>query len=60
MNVPNLPTDNLYKFIALTGIVLFLVALIYPEYKDAQLKDAIALYNAEVNKNNTVYWSTVI
>ncbi len=30
MNIPNLPTDNLYKFMALSGLVIFLLATIYP------------------------------
>jgi len=30
MTIPNLPTDNLYKFIALTGSILFLFCWVYP------------------------------
>ena len=30
MTIPSLPTDNLYKFIALSGLLMVLVALIYP------------------------------
>ena len=32
MNIPNLPTDNLYKFMALSGLVLFIISTIYPTY----------------------------
>jgi len=31
MNLPNLPTDNLYKFVALSGLVIFLLSVIYPQ-----------------------------
>ncbi len=31
MYIPAIPTDNLYKFVALSGIALVLVSLIYPE-----------------------------
>ncbi|MGN6280357.1 hypothetical protein [Frateuria sp.] len=30
MNLPTLPTDNLYKFMALAGIVLMLFSVVYP------------------------------
>jgi hypothetical protein len=30
MELPNLPTDNLYKFLAIVGLILFLVAFLYP------------------------------
>ena len=31
MYIPAIPTDNLYKFVALSGVALVLVSLIYPE-----------------------------
>ncbi|HLG35875.1 MAG TPA: ATP-dependent Clp protease proteolytic subunit [Bacteroidia bacterium] len=30
MTIPNLPTDNLYKFIALSGLALMIVFVLYP------------------------------
>ncbi len=30
MTIPTLPTDNLYKFLALSGIIMLLIAVIYP------------------------------
>lgn len=30
MNIPNIPTDSLYKFWTLAGLILFLVCLIFP------------------------------
>ena len=50
MNIPNLPTDNLYKFIALTGVVLFLTFLIYPSFRAIELNEKIYLIDAESRK----------
>ncbi|WP_299879872.1 hypothetical protein [uncultured Cocleimonas sp.] len=36
MNIPNLPTDNLYKFVALTGVFLTLVCFGVIEYRITQ------------------------
>lgn len=30
MNIPNLPTDNLYKFIALSGLAIYVFSIVYP------------------------------
>ncbi len=30
MNIPNLPTDNLYKFMALSGLFIFILSMFYP------------------------------
>lgn len=45
MGIPNLPTDNLYKFLALSGIVIILFSF----YISANL---IELYNEKVFQNN--------
>jgi hypothetical protein len=50
MNIPNLPTDNLYKFIALTGVILLVISLTYPEYQKKTLRDEIEVYNGEVRR----------
>jgi hypothetical protein len=50
MNLPNLPTDNLYKFIALTGVILLVITIFYPEYQRKNLRDEIEVYNGEVRK----------
>ncbi|MDV7140447.1 hypothetical protein R3X28_16260 [Maribacter sp. TH_r10] len=34
MNIPNLPTDNLYKFLALTGLFLMVASFGYKEYRN--------------------------
>lgn len=52
MNLPNLPTDNLYKFIALTGVILLVISIFYPEYQRKTLRDEIEVYNGEVRKLN--------
>jgi len=38
MNINGLPTDNLYKFISLFGLVLFLTSLIFPYSKLSPLE----------------------
>lgn len=50
MTIPNLPTDNLYKFIALTGIFLFLFAIIYPEYRHQEISNEMTLIDGEISK----------
>lgn len=37
MNIPQLPTDNLYKFLALVGVLVSLVGFIAPEIADFEL-----------------------
>jgi hypothetical protein len=40
MNLPNLPTDNLYKFMALSGLAIFLFSIVFPlsQIHDIKLK----------------------
>jgi hypothetical protein len=52
MNLPNLPTDNFYKFIALTGVFLFVISIFYPKYQQKILRDEIEIYNGEISKLN--------
>lgn len=33
MNIPQLPTDNLYKFMALVGVLVTLASLLFPGYQ---------------------------
>ncbi len=41
MNIPDLPTDNLYKFVALAGLILLLFSPIYYQFfsRDVLLKN---------------------
>lgn len=41
MNIPNPPTDNLYKFISISGLLIFLVSFIFPRYLN---KEYVLLY----------------
>ena len=41
MQIPNLPTDNLYKFLSLSGLIFFLFCIVYPEYLNKQLTTLI-------------------
>ncbi|WP_321997483.1 zinc ribbon domain-containing protein [Draconibacterium orientale] len=50
MNIPNLPTDNLYKFIALTGVLLFVLSVFYPVYQKTKIRDEISIHNGEAKK----------
>ena len=45
MNIPNLPTDNLYKFIALTGFFLMVFSFGYKEYRNHQFN----IENTKIN-----------
>jgi hypothetical protein len=33
MAIPNLPTDSLYKFMAITGLIILIACLFYPNYQ---------------------------
>ncbi|UTW13083.1 hypothetical protein [Marinobacterium rhizophilum] len=48
MNIDNLPVDNLYKFIALSGLVLTLFSFFYVEPLLREQSVEIAKLNAEV------------
>lgn len=37
MNIPSLPTDNLYKFLALSGLLILAISLFYPQHKKTEL-----------------------
>ena len=39
--MPNLPTDNLYKFTAIVGVVVLLVSVYFPIIKSRELKLAM-------------------
>ncbi|MBI3585128.1 MAG: hypothetical protein HY096_14420 [Nitrospinae bacterium] len=56
MNLPNLPTDNLYKFIALSGLLISILTIILPikinydiRLKDLTIKKELAILNIELN-----------
>ena len=42
MQIPNLPTDNLYKFIALSGLSIFLFSFFIPLYLNYSINQQIA------------------
>jgi len=47
MNIPNLPTDNLYKFIALSGVVISLTCAIIPNITIKEIRDEITTIETE-------------
>ena len=50
MNLPLPPTDNLYKFVALSGTILFILGLYAPLYLDEQFHDKLLDYDLKVAK----------
>ena len=50
MTIPNLPTDNLYKFIALTGVLFFLFANVYPKYKHQEISGDLITIDGDILK----------
>ncbi len=49
MNLPNLPTDNLYKFLAITGLILILISVIYPEMETHEIDRMLKETKTELN-----------
>lgn len=49
LNLPTPPTDNLYKFISIFGLVLAILGIFYTETKSLELNQEI--YNLEREKN---------
>jgi hypothetical protein len=52
MITPNLPTDNLYKFTTLFGILIFIAGFYLPEYRNDKLTNDYKNVYASSNKNN--------
>ena len=52
MNIPNLPTDNLYKFMALSGVILLVASVFFPLNLISKLNEEIVIYNGEIQKFN--------
>ena len=50
MNIPNLPTDNLYKFLSLTGLFLMVSSFGYKEYRNHQhnIENSEIIVNKEI------------
>lgn len=46
MNIQSLPTDNMYKFIALFGLVIFIASIVFPLPKSQDIE----LMNIEIEK----------
>ena len=47
MNLPLLPTDNLYKFMSLAGAVIIILSVIYPIIQIEELQHRIVSLNGE-------------
>lgn len=48
MNLPTIPTDNLYKFLSIAGIVLFVASVISITVIQKESSDALFSYNSQV------------
>ncbi len=44
------PTDNLYKFVAITGLLLIFVSIFYPIFLDIQINEKIL----EIEKDSKI------
>jgi hypothetical protein len=49
MNIPSLPTDNLYKFLALAGLALMAFGVVYPLAYSTELGLKVAEVETEVD-----------
>lgn len=52
MNIPNLPTDNLYKFLAITGVVLVVLGVLIPTPKNQNVTKEQLIINGEIDSLN--------
>jgi hypothetical protein len=52
MDYPNIPTDNLYKFLAIGGLVVFIFSIVYPTGKLLELEFQLADFKAGREKIN--------
>lgn len=50
MVIPNLPTDNLYKFIALSGLTIFVIIIISLSISYNKLQDETDLIETEIDE----------
>jgi hypothetical protein len=48
MNIPNLPTDNLYKFMALSGLLILILSISYPTYHTLELEKQRMMISGEI------------
>ena len=48
MTIPNLPTDNLYKFIALSGVTIILVSILFYSSEIIELYDSTKTIESEI------------
>ena len=48
MNIPNLPTDSLYKFIALSGLFILIFSVVYPLYQENELRQRSLALEGEI------------
>jgi hypothetical protein len=49
MEMPTLPTDNLYKFMAIAGLLLFAATMYFPAMLQIQLDDQLIQNNESAN-----------
>jgi exopolysaccharide biosynthesis protein len=52
MNIPNLPTDNLYKFMALSGLFILILSVVYPLYRENELTQRLLALEGEIEVLN--------
>ncbi len=47
MNIPNLPTDNIYKFLALSGLFIIIFSITMTEIKLADIQTDLDIYETQ-------------
>ena len=54
---PNLPTDNLYKFVALSGVVIFIFSIYYPVTVEKEImKNAFDMQQHNASIKERIKW----
>ncbi len=51
MKIPSIPTDSLYKFIAMSGLFTFMGFIFIPEYMSYEIKIKEILLHGEINES---------
>ena len=62
MQIPNIPTDNLYKFMAITGLLIILISMGFFIYSSTNIKRDIieSRYKVDILRLDVEYWSNDI
>lgn len=48
MNLPNIPTDNIFKFFFITALLIMIIGFLYPKYKLYEIEEQRILINKSI------------